>query len=134
MRAFDLSLAAYLAQHDLALGGHHVVFTPSSDKLIVVTVESKILIIDLSHWEQEQFQILAEFGHHHHVVQHRKVPQTVINIAVSEDGQWLATNDDQNNTFVYSLDNLKVTYPSSQKTSQITFFSLYSVTLSFLDL
>jgi U3 small nucleolar RNA-associated protein 4 len=134
VRAFDISLASYLAQHDLALGGHHVVFTPSSDKLIVVTVESKILIIDLSHWEQEQFQILAEFGHHHHVVQHRKVPQTVINIAVSEDGQWLATNDDQNNTFVYSLDNLKVTENQPTNHKSLNSFSPCSVTLSFLDL
>ncbi|KAI8330637.1 WD40-repeat-containing domain protein [Chlamydoabsidia padenii] len=107
VRDFDLSLASYLTQHELALGGHHVVFTPSSDKLIVVTVESKILIIDLSHWEQNKFQVLAEFGHHQHVKQQTTVPQTVINIAVSEDGQWLATNDDHNNTFVYSLDNLK---------------------------
>ncbi|CAO3586968.1 unnamed protein product [Absidia cylindrospora] len=114
VREFDLSLSSYLSQHDMALGGHHVLFTPSSDKLIVVTVESKILVIDLSHWEQDEFEVLAEFKHHNDISDNNNnnnntqtAPRTVTNIVVSEDGQWLGTNDDQNNTYVYSLDNLK---------------------------
>ncbi|KAI8088913.1 quinon protein alcohol dehydrogenase-like superfamily [Halteromyces radiatus] len=107
MRSFELSLAAYLAKNNLALGAHHVVFTPSSDKLIVVTVESKILVIDLSHWDQGEFEVLAEFGQHTPDAHSQHSTGTVINIAVSEDGQWLATGDDHGNTYVFSLDSLK---------------------------
>ncbi|CAO3621408.1 unnamed protein product [Cunninghamella echinulata] len=112
MRGLDLALASYFSKHNIAMGGHHVIFTPSSDKLVVVTVEMKIIVIDLSHWEQDEFEIVKTFDQHQNP---SGEPNTVINIAVSPDGQWLVTGDDKNQTFVFNLDSLKLHYtlPSS---------------------
>lgn len=107
MRGLDLALASYFSKHNIAMGGHHVIFTPSSDKLVVVTVEMKIIVIDLSHWEQDEFEIVKTFDQHQN---QSGEPNTVINIAVSPDGQWLVTGDDKNQTFVFNLDSLKVTF------------------------
>lgn len=107
MRGLDLALASYFSNHNIAMGGHHVIFTPSSDKLIVVTVEMKIIVIDLSHWEQDEFEVVKTFDQHQN--QSGK-HNTVINIAVSPDGQWLVTGDDKKNTFVFNLDSLKVIF------------------------
>lgn len=112
-RNFDAVLSQYLSEHNIASGAHHVLFTPGSDKIIIITVESRILVIDLRHWEQGSFEVLGEFGHHRGLdsegnsIEGREAA-TVITVAVSADGQWLATGDDMNRIHIFNLDNLKV--------------------------
>lgn len=120
-RAFEKGLFAYLATHNAAAGAHHVRFTPGSDKLIIVMAESRILIVDLTHWEEERFEVLREFGHHRgldsegHTLDDSQVA-TVISLDISSDGQWLVTGDDLNRIHVFNLDNLKVsTYTPDTK-------------------
>ncbi|KAI9312630.1 WD40-repeat-containing domain protein [Dichotomocladium elegans] len=112
VRSFDAALGQYLSTHNFASGAHHVLFTPGSDKIIIVTVESRILIIDLRHWEENTFEVLGEFSHHRgfdsdgKAIENREAA-TVITVAVSADGQWLATGDDKNRIHVFNLDSLK---------------------------
>lgn len=103
----------YLGTHNAAPGAHHVLFTPGSDKLILVTAESRILIVDLTGWEDGSFEVLREFGHHRGLDSEGNSSDdhavaTVVSISVSSDGQWLATGDDENRIHVFNLDNLKV--------------------------
>lgn len=102
-----------MGTHNAAPGAHHVLFTPGSDKLIIVTVESRILIVDLSSWEEGNFEVLREFGHHRGLDNDGNTADdyavaTVVSLSVSSDGQWLATGDDENRIHVFNLDNLKV--------------------------
>lgn len=111
-RAFERELNNYLGQHHAAPGGHHVMFTPGSDKLILVTPESRILIIDLSNWEEGSYEVLREFGHHRGLDSEGNTSDdyaiaTVVSLDVSSDGQWLATGDDENRIHVFNLDSLK---------------------------
>ncbi|KAL0093230.1 WD40-repeat-containing domain protein [Phycomyces blakesleeanus] len=111
-RAFESALNEYLQKHNASSGAHHVLFTPGSDKLIVVTAESRILIIDLLGWKEGSFEILREFGHHRGLDNEGRSTDkskvaTVISLAVSADGQWLSTADDDNRIHVFNLDSLK---------------------------
>ncbi|GAA5807648.1 hypothetical protein MFLAVUS_001018 [Mucor flavus] len=111
-RSFERELNHYLGQHHAAPGAHHVKFTPGSDKLIIVTPESRILIVDLSSWEEGNFEVLREFGHHRGLDSEGNTSDdqaiaTVVSIDVSSDGQWLVTGDDENRIHVFNLDNLK---------------------------
>lgn len=115
-RNFDATLSQYLAENNIASGAHHVLFTPGSDKIIIITVESRILVIDLRHSEQGTFEVLEEFGHHRGLDSEGNSIEgqeaaSVITVAVSADGQWLATGDDMNRIHIFNLDNLKVSYP-----------------------
>ncbi|KAI8062268.1 quinon protein alcohol dehydrogenase-like superfamily [Gongronella butleri] len=110
MRSFTEALAHYLVDHQLALGGHHVLFTPDSNKLILVTVESVILIIDLTLWSDERFEVLGHFDHYAAKDGQSAYPSTVLDVAVSHDGQWLATYGDNQATHVYNLDSMKRHY------------------------
>ncbi|KAF7725831.1 U3 small nucleolar RNA-associated protein [Apophysomyces ossiformis] len=111
-RNFESTLNQYLAAHNAAAGSHHVLFTPGSEKLIIVTSESRILIVDLLHDGCEKFKVIREFGYHRgldnkeNVIEGSKVA-TVITLAVSSDGQWLATGDDDNKIHVFNLDSLQ---------------------------
>ncbi|KAI7901402.1 quinon protein alcohol dehydrogenase-like superfamily [Cokeromyces recurvatus] len=111
-RSFDRELNNYLATQNAAPGGHHVLFTPGSDKLIIITPESRILIVDLTKWEEGAFEVLREFGHHRGLDSEGNSSDdqaiaTVTSLCVSSDGQWLATGDDENRIHVFNLDNLK---------------------------
>ncbi|KAI7865767.1 WD40-repeat-containing domain protein [Spinellus fusiger] len=111
VRSFEVALNEYLQLNNIAAGAHHVLFTPESDKLVIVTVESWILVIDLVSWEEGCFEFLREFGHHRGLNSKESSLQdatvaTVISLAVSADGQWLATADDDNRIHVFNLDSL----------------------------
>ncbi|KAI7854705.1 quinon protein alcohol dehydrogenase-like superfamily [Circinella umbellata] len=112
MRTFDQALARYLATNDVAAGAHHVLFTPGSNRLVIVTVESRILVVDMLHWKEDNFDVVREFGHHRGLdseglqAKNSQVA-TVISITASSDGQWLATGDDANRIHVFNLDSLK---------------------------
>ena len=113
MRTFDQALARYLATNDVAAGAHHVLFTPGSNRLVIVTVESRILVVDMLHWKEDSFDVVREFGHHRGLdseglqTKNSQIA-TVISITASSDGQWLATGDDANRIHVFNLDSLKV--------------------------
>ncbi|KAI8141877.1 quinon protein alcohol dehydrogenase-like superfamily [Fennellomyces sp. T-0311] len=112
MRTFDQALARYLAANDVAAGAHHVLFTPGSTRLVIVTVESRILVVDMLHWEEGNFDVLREFGHHRGLDSEGRQTKnaqvaTVVSIAASSDAQWLATGDDANRIHVFNLDSLK---------------------------
>ncbi|KAI8987964.1 WD40-repeat-containing domain protein [Mycotypha africana] len=112
-RIFETSLNTYLATHNAAPGAHHVIFTPGSDKLIIVTVECRLLIVDISKAEDGIFEIVREFGHHRGLdsdgnpYEDDNTVATVVSVDVSSDGQWLATGDDDNRIHIFNLDNLK---------------------------
>jgi U3 small nucleolar RNA-associated protein 4 len=78
-----------------------------------VTAESRILIVDLTHWEEGIFEVSREFRHHcgldseGHELDNSHVA-SVVSIDISSDGQWLVTGDDLNRIHVFNLDNLKV--------------------------
>ncbi|ORX45333.1 WD40 repeat-like protein [Hesseltinella vesiculosa] len=110
MRSFTDALTQYLAEHKLAMGGHHVLFTPDSNKLILVTVESAVLVVDLTLWSNDMFEILGSFDHYQAKDSIGDQPSTVLDIAVSHDGQWLATYGDNSTTHVFNLDSMKRHY------------------------
>lgn len=91
-------MAGYLAERNLASGAHHVRITRDNAKLIVVTVESHILVVDLS-----TFEVLRDFEQH----RQDKVA-TVISIATSADGKWLATADELNRIHIFNLHSFEV--------------------------
>ncbi|KAI9264449.1 WD40-repeat-containing domain protein [Sporodiniella umbellata] len=111
-RAFERELNAYLNEQGASAGAHHVRFTPGSDKLIIVTVESRVLLIHLTHWTEEVYDILGDFGHHRGLDSEGNSSDgqnvaTVVSIDISSDGQWLVTGDDENRIHVFNLDNYK---------------------------
>lgn len=112
VRSFEKELHEYLANKGASGGAHHVLFTPGSDRLIVVTVESRVLVIDLRKWEQGTFEVLREFGQHRGLTKDQSSEgegrASVLSVAVSPDGQWLCTADEHSRIHVFNLDSLKV--------------------------
>ncbi|KAG0785392.1 hypothetical protein G6F22_007973 [Rhizopus arrhizus] len=111
-RAFERELNTYLNEQGAAAGAHHVRFTPGSDKLIIVTVESRILLVNLTNWSVDTYHVLCEFGHHRGLDSDGNSSDdhavaTVVSIDISSDGQWLVTGDDDNRIHVFNLDNFK---------------------------
>lgn len=97
--------------------------------MIIITVESRILIVDMLHWEEDGvFEVVKEFGHHRGLDSDgsetgNKVA-TIINVAVSADGQWLATGDDENRISVFNLDSLKVSR-HMEKVKEIPYLMIF---------
>ncbi|KAF8139959.1 WD40 repeat-like protein [Boletus edulis] len=112
-------------------GGSYFVFTPDSSKLVLASAStSTILIIDLS---TEEPTVLRRFDQHGKLIPlsgGRLVrgsgrgrvqsaddedselhlsdsPPSVRRMAVSPDGQWLATSDELCRTFVFNLDSVQ---------------------------
>ncbi|CAO3681521.1 unnamed protein product [Rhizopus stolonifer] len=111
-RVFEKELNTYLNEQGAAAGAHHVRFTPGSDKLIIVTAESRVLLVNLTHWSEDTYQVLGEFGHHRGLDSEgnssdEEEVATVLSIDISSDGQWLVTGDEDNRIHVFNLDNFK---------------------------
>lgn len=115
-------------------GGNYVVFTPDSSKVVLASASTSfILIIDLS---TEDPTVLRRFDQHGKLTslshggrlirgssrsQVQDVdgsggggallqsdgPPSVVRMAVSPDGQWLATSDELCRTFVFNLDSIQ---------------------------
>jgi len=105
-------------------GAHYLTFTPDSARLIVASTDSQVVVMDISQWEAGQFDVLRRFG------QHRGTSvkdtdsmdvdgeqdnagaagqvETIVSMAVSADGLWLATGDLLNRIFIFNLDTLQV--------------------------
>lgn len=81
--------------------------------------------MDISQWESRKFDVLAKFSQHRGVGSKAAGSmdvdgeeqeaaggdgrvETIISMAVSADGQWLATGDTKNRIFVFNLDTVQV--------------------------
>ncbi|KAL1924575.1 uncharacterized protein VTP21DRAFT_4229 [Calcarisporiella thermophila] len=92
------------------MGAHQLLFTPDSTKLIVASLDSTVAILDLSQWPGE-IKVLRRFGQHQGTgdggESEQGKPSSVISLAVSADGQWMATGDLLNRVHVFNLDTLQ---------------------------
>ncbi|KAG0375769.1 U3 small nucleolar RNA-associated protein [Mortierella sp. AD032] len=105
-------------------GAHLLAFTPDNSRLVVASTDSTVVIVDISQWESGKFDILAKFAQHRGVggkitgsmdvdgeeeetVGGDGLVETIISMAVSADGQWLATGDTKNRIFVFNLDTVQ---------------------------
>lgn len=113
-------------------GGSYFVFTPDSSKMVLASAStSAILVIDLS---TEEPTVLRRFEQHRRLIPlsggrlvrgssrsqvqnaddedgellQSDAPPSVVRMAVSPDGQWLATSDELCRTFVFNLDSIQV--------------------------
>ncbi|KAK7463831.1 U3 small nucleolar RNA-associated protein [Stygiomarasmius scandens] len=110
-------------------GGLAFSFTPDSSKLVMSsTMTSYILVIDIS---GEKPKVLRKFDHHRQPIgrvlkelkttgdvemtdfrnamdeEQDPLVSNIFRIAVSSDGQWLATSDEHSRTHVFNLDSLQ---------------------------
>jgi U3 small nucleolar RNA-associated protein 4 len=105
-------------------GAHYLTFTPDSARLIVASTDSQVVVMDISQWEAGQYDVLRRFGQHRgtsakdtesmdvdgeqdHAGAAGQV-ETIVSMAVSADGLWLATGDLLNRIFIFNLDTLQV--------------------------
>ncbi|KAF9427540.1 U3 small nucleolar RNA-associated protein [Podila epigama] len=102
-------------------GAHCLTFTPDSARLIVASTNSQVVVMDISKWESGQFEILRRFSQHRGSIKDAEAMdvdgdrntsgteqvETIIAMAVSADGLWLATGDLLNRIFVFNLDTLQ---------------------------
>lgn len=127
-------ITAQSSQNPVSTGGSSFTFTPDSSKLIMASaITSLILVIDLS---LEAPTILRTFNQHCNagsITSGRMVrginrgtsdedvqsvggidSVTIMKMAVSPDGQWLATSDDLCRIFIFNLDSIQyhTTLPS----------------------
>ncbi|KAJ7071242.1 WD40-repeat-containing domain protein [Mycena amicta] len=132
-RDFPAILRGHLPPKSNSAGGFAFHFTPDSSKLVISTaVGSFILIVDLGKGE-EQPRVLRRFDHHrlasskHRVVAGRPTvdddeeeqqsegesPSTIptstsiLRLATSFDGQWLASSDVHGRTHIFNLDSVQ---------------------------
>ncbi|KAF9190734.1 U3 small nucleolar RNA-associated protein [Haplosporangium sp. Z 767] len=128
-------------------GAHFLTFTPDSTRLVVASTDSHVVIMDIAQWETGNFDILRRFGHHRgaggkedesmdvdgdeDVVGGEGQIETIVSMAVSADGQWLATGDLKNRIFVFNLDTLQhhATLPTFDAPLTALHFHPYSPTL-----
>ncbi|KAF9109281.1 U3 small nucleolar RNA-associated protein [Mortierella sp. AM989] len=128
-------------------GAHYLSFTPDSTRLVVASTDSHVVIVDISQWESGNFDILRKFGQHRgtggkdaesmdvdeddEIIGGEGHVETIVFMAVSADGQWLATGDLKNRIFVFNLDTLQhhATLPVFDAPLTALHFHPYSPTL-----
>ncbi|KAJ7102153.1 WD40-repeat-containing domain protein [Mycena belliarum] len=136
IREFPSILQASLPAKSVSTGGLAFRFTPDSSKLVIATtVGSYLLIVDLG-VDDEKPRVLRRFDHHRHghlsnrVIKGRPIDEhqetaeaaveesesevsstpvttSILRLATSFDGQWLATSDSHARTHVYNLDSVQ---------------------------
>ncbi|KAG0325217.1 U3 small nucleolar RNA-associated protein [Dissophora globulifera] len=105
------------------IGAHYLTFTPDSTRLVVASTDSQVVIVDITQWESGTFDVVRKFGQHRgaggkgaesmdvdgeeDIVGGEGQVETIVSMAVSADGQWLATGDLKNRIFVFNLDTLQ---------------------------
>ncbi|KAJ7169661.1 WD40-repeat-containing domain protein [Mycena filopes] len=127
VKEFSALLLAHLPAKSASTGGLAFHFAPDSSKLVIATaVGSYILIVDLG---DEKPRVLRRFDHHRHgssvpgdrVVTGRAgeeeesesempsvaIATSILRLATSFDGQWLASSDSHARTHVYNLDSVQ---------------------------
>ncbi|KAF9974306.1 U3 small nucleolar RNA-associated protein [Actinomortierella ambigua] len=127
-------------------GAHYLTFTPDSARLVVASTDSQVVVVDLSKWESGSFDILRRFGQHAgndqdesdmdidaegDVILSNQSAETIVSMAVSADGLWLATGDLKNRIHIFNLDTLQhhATLPVFDATLTSLVFHPYSPTL-----
>ncbi|KAI1294060.1 U3 small nucleolar RNA-associated protein [Mortierella claussenii] len=128
-------------------GAHYLTFTPDSTRLVVASTDSHVVVVDIAQWESGKFDIVRKFGQHRgaggkntesmdvdgeeDVVGGEGQIETIVSMAVSADGQWLATGDLKNRIFVFNLDTLQLhaTLPVFDAPLTALHFHPYSPTL-----
>ncbi|KAG0000709.1 U3 small nucleolar RNA-associated protein [Entomortierella chlamydospora] len=128
-------------------GAHYLSFTPDSTRLVVASTDSHVAIVDITQWESGNFDILRKFGQHRGtggkdnasmdvdedegLTGDEGQVETIVFMAVSADGQWLATGDLKNRIFVFNLDTLQhhATLPVFDAPLTALHFHPYSPTL-----
>jgi U3 small nucleolar RNA-associated protein 4 len=129
-------LQPHLPKKPLSTGGLAFAFTPDSTKLVMSTsMTSYVMIIDIN---GDKPQVLRKFDHHRQppgrVLKDLKVNgdvemreqedsdsdpdeeplvSNIFRLAISADGQWLATSDVHCRTHVFNLDSLQVRFDYS---------------------
>ncbi|KAJ7932627.1 WD40-repeat-containing domain protein [Mycena leptocephala] len=133
IREFSAILQAHLPPKSTSTGGLAFHFSPDSSKLVISTaIGSYILIVDLGAGDEKP-RVLRRFDHHRHggsVPSYRavkglpvdaehedaeaetEVPSvpistSILRLATSSDGQWLASSDTHARTHVYNLDSIQ---------------------------
>ncbi|KAJ6519601.1 WD40-repeat-containing domain protein [Mycena sanguinolenta] len=137
IRDFSAILLAHLPPKSTSSGGLAFHFTPDSSKLVISTaVGSYVLVVDLGS-DDEKPRVLRRFDHHRHgsstsgdrVVKGRPadaeitdapanedsesempsapITTSIMRLATSFDGQWLASSDTHACTHVYNLDSIQ---------------------------
>ncbi|KAF9173165.1 U3 small nucleolar RNA-associated protein [Mortierella sp. AD011] len=128
-------------------GAHYLSFTPDSTRLVVASTDSYVAIVDITQWESGKFDILRKFSQHRgtggkdnasmdvdedeELTGDEGQVETIVFMAVSADGQWLATGDLKNRIFVFNLDTLQhhATLPVFDAPLTALHFHPYSPTL-----
>lgn len=136
IRDFTSIIQTQLPGSPATTGASAFSFTPDSSKLVMTTaMTSYVLIIELPTSLAEKPRILRLFDHHRirnadRVVRGRPnrsnngdasmdeaddddedaapIAVSISRIAISSDGQWLATSDDRVRTHIFNLDSVKV--------------------------
>ncbi|KAJ3027734.1 UNVERIFIED_CONTAM: U3 small nucleolar RNA-associated protein [Siphonaria sp. JEL0065] len=119
-------------------GSVNITFTPDSKRMILAGTDSIIRVVDVSN---QEFKIVADFTEHRGKQQKGRNPnamegvevngsagrfaaaELVSSLAVSADGQWLASGDLAKRINIYNLDVLKHHATIPQLQSQHTFLS-----------
>lgn len=122
-------------------GAHYLTFTPDSARLIVASTDSQVVVMDISQWEAGQHDVLRRFGQHRGTSakdtdsmdvdgeqDHASAGQveTIVSMAVSADGLWLATGDLLNRIFIFNLDTLQVRGYFSRHESRVQLQRIWS--------
>ncbi|KIK71282.1 hypothetical protein GYMLUDRAFT_90263 [Collybiopsis luxurians FD-317 M1] len=150
IREFASIVASHLPHS--SSGGVSFAFTPDSAKLVMSTaMSSYVLVVDIS---GEKPQVLRKFDHHRqrNNLSHDRVTKnlktnddaemaeaseqdsgeddlpllgSISRIAISADGQWLATSDDRCRTHIFNLDSIQhhCVLPSFSHPAQAIAFS-----------
>ncbi|ESK98444.1 u3 small nucleolar rna-associated protein 4 [Moniliophthora roreri MCA 2997] len=126
IRNFPAVIQPHIPTEPASRGGLAFAFTPDSTKLVMTTaMSSYVLIIELD--KNDKPSVLRKFGHHRQSTRGSRAFKdlkttsnddeddtlatltnaNILRIAISADGQWLATSDDKCRTHVFNLDTLQ---------------------------
>jgi U3 small nucleolar RNA-associated protein 4 len=79
-----------------------LMFTPDASKLVAVTPNGVVCVVDLTTWQEQTFPI-SELQ--------LKMQATVRSLDISADGQWIAVGDHANTIYLVQMDPFKVSFP-----------------------
>jgi hypothetical protein len=156
IREFSTILQTHLPKSMTGTGSVSLSFTPDSSKLVLATaISSFVLIVELTN---QKPQVLCRFDHHRRgripggdrvvkglrngmdvsvteddgdVSDEAPVSANILRMAISPDGQWLATSDDRCRTNIFNMDLLKVFYSPFTVDIVVLISWQLSITLSF---
>ncbi|KAI8801389.1 quinon protein alcohol dehydrogenase-like superfamily [Cladochytrium replicatum] len=98
------------------VGATAILFTPDSGRMVVAGCDATVVVTDL---REDSVEVVKRFRFHcgddhdeddgvKRSSRGRKRWESVCSLAVSSDGQWLASGDKANRIYIYNLDALKL--------------------------